>query len=135
MTYLHPSSPTRKKLSVHLNTQYQGVKFDPQRAMSMIQVFFMKGIPVSQEKLMVLMMSQPGVLDIQTFARACLADAPALSSQDRTALEGMIDDLGSMVADGEEDNGAALRETNELIRDIAAFKASLELSPPVRACG
>lgn len=94
MTYLHPSSPARKKLSVHLNSQYQGVKFDPQRAMPMIQAFFMKGIPVSQEKFMALMASQPGVSDIQAFARDCLADAPALSPQDRTALEGMVNDLG-----------------------------------------
>lgn len=131
MNHLNPSSPTRKKLSVHLNSQYQGVKFDPQRAMPLIQAFFMKGIPVSQEKLMVIMMTQPGVSDIQSFARACLADALFLSPQDRTALEGMVDDLGSMIADGEDD-GAALREMNESISDIAAFKAGLELSPPVR---
>lgn len=127
MQYLHPYSATRKKLSVHLESQYRGVKFDPQRAMPMIQAFFMKGIPVSQEKFMCLMASQPGVTDIQAFARDCLKDAPDLSSQDREALEGIIDDLGSMVA-GEE-SGATLRETNTFISDIRAFKASLELSP------
>jgi insulysin len=125
---LHPSSATRKKLSVHLKSQYQGVKFDPQRAMPMIQAFFMQGIPVSQEKFMVLMASQPGVTDIQAFARDCLDNASELSSQNRAALEGMIDDLSSMVAVVEESE-ASLRETNTSISDIAAFKASLELSP------
>jgi insulysin len=129
MQYLHPSSSTRKKLSVHLKSQYQGVKFDPQRAMPMIQAFFMQGIPVSQEKFMVLMASQPGVTDIQAFARDCLDHASELPSQNRAALEGMIDDLSSMVAVGEE-SGALLRETNTFITNIAAFKAGLELSPP-----
>ncbi|GHJ89944.1 hypothetical protein NliqN6_6346 [Naganishia liquefaciens] len=132
MTYLHPSSRSRRKLSVHLNSQYQGVKFDPQRAMPMIQAFFMKGIPVSQQKLMVLMTSQPGVSEIKMFATDCLADAPALSPQDRTVLEGMIGDLGSMVADDQE-TGAELRVTNKSISDIDAFKADLELSPPIRS--
>lgn len=132
MTYLHPSSSTRKKLSVHLGSQYQGVKFDPQRAMPMIQAFFMKGIPVSQEKFMMLMASQPRVSEIQAFARECLADAPGLTSEDRTALEAMIDDLGNMAAVGE-DSAVSLRETNKPITDIAAFKAGLELSLPVQA--
>ena len=132
MTYLHPSSRSRRKLSVHLNSQYQGVKFDPQRAMPMIQAFFMKGIPVSQQKLMVLMTSQPGVSEIKMFAKDCLADAPALSPQDRTVLEGMIGDLGSMVADDQE-TGAELRVTNKSISDIDAFKADHELSPPIRS--
>jgi insulysin len=128
MKYIHPSSTSRKKLSVHLDSQYQGVKFDPQRAMPMIQAFLMKDIPVSQQKFFALMASQPGLPEIQGFARECLAEATTLSQTDRVDLETMVTALGGMVSGEGEDGGAKVRDTNKVITDIRVFKSSLELS-------
>lgn len=132
MKYIHPSSPLRKKLSVHLNSQYQGVKFDPQRAMPMIQAFLQKAIPVSQQKFMALVATQPGVAEIQAFARECLAEVPTLSQQDRTDLEAMVNSLGGMVTSAGEET-ARTRDTNKIITDIAEFKAGLDQSPPAHS--
>jgi insulysin len=132
MKYIHPSSPLRKKLSVHLDSQYQGVKFDPQRAMPMIQAFLKKEIPVSQQKFMALVATQPGVAEIQAFARECLGEVPTLSQQDRADLEAMVNGLGGMViSEGEET--ARTRDTNKIITDIAEFKAGLERSSPAHS--
>lgn len=132
MQYIHPSSPSRKKLSVHLDSQYQGVKFDPLRAMPMIQAFLMKDIPVSQQKFFALMATQPGVPEIQGFARECLAEVTTLSPTDRADLEAMIDALGGMVSSDGEDAAARARDTNKVISNIQAFKSSLELSSTPR---
>lgn len=133
MAHIHPSSPLRKKLSVHLDSQYQGVKFDPQRAMPMIQAFLAKEIPVSQQKFFALMATQPGVSDVQAFARECLAEALALPQPDRTELQAMVDDLGGMVTVLGDELTAKVRETNVTITDIAAFKAGLDMSPPAHS--
>lgn len=128
MKYIHPSSTSRKKLSVHLDSQYQGVKFDPQRAMPMIQAFLMKDIPVSQQKFFALMATQPGLPEIQGFARECLTEATTLSQTDRVDLEAMVTALGGMVSAEGEDGAAKVRDTNKVITDIRVFKFSLELS-------
>ncbi|KAJ9093848.1 hypothetical protein QFC21_006221 [Naganishia friedmannii] len=126
MKFIHPSSSSRTKLSIHLDTQYKGVKFDPQQAMPMIQAFMMNQVPVSQQKLFALMSTQPGVAEMQAFARECLAEASGLPEQNRTALTAMIDGLGGMVETT--DVSATIKGSNTIITDIASFKAKLEYS-------
>ncbi|KAJ9114089.1 hypothetical protein QFC22_005909 [Naganishia vaughanmartiniae] len=126
MKFIHPSSSSRTKLSIHLDSQYKGVKFDPQQAMPMIQAFMMNQVPVSQQKLFALMSTQPGVAEMQAFARACLSGASALPAHNRVGLEAMIDGLVGMVETS--DAIATLKGTNKIITDLAAFKDKLQSS-------
>lgn len=130
---MHYASSTRSKFSIHLKSQYQGVKFDPAKAGPLVQAFVTKGVPVSQEKLGALMASSPDLPKLQAFARECLAEAKELSEEDRKELEAGIEALGAAVetspANG---NGTAevvkLREGNVAVEDIGAFKAGLTSS-------
>lgn len=78
------------------------------------------------------MATQPGVPEIQGFARECLAEVTTLSLTDRADLEAMIDALGGMVSSDGEDAAARARDTNKVISNIQAFKSSLELSSTPR---
>jgi insulysin len=124
MRFIHPSSSSRTKLSIHLDTQYKGVKFDPQQAMPIIQAFMMNQVPVSQQKLFALMSTQPGVAEMQAFARECLTEASGLPEQTRIGLDAMIEGLGGMVETA--DASAAIKGTNAIITDVVAFRAELQ---------
>lgn len=69
------------------------------------------------------MSTQPGVAEMQAFARECLAEATELRDQSRMGLEAMIDGLGAMVESS--DASAAIKETNTIIEDVTTFKAKL----------
>ena len=127
MSRIHYNSPIRKKLSIHMRSTYQGVKFDPARATPIIQAFMAKQVPVSQEDLGALLATAPGLSEIQKFARECLAQATHLSEEDKIALDKQVADLDTAkVAVGERE--AKLREENVIIDDIVHFKAGLRPS-------
>ncbi|KAJ9108236.1 hypothetical protein QFC19_002484 [Naganishia cerealis] len=127
--FIHPSSPGRRKLSIHLDTQYKGVKFDPQRAKPMIQAFMINQVPVPQQRLFTLLATQPGVAEMQAFARECLTEASGLTEENRTMLGAMISGLGGIVE--MDDSAVAIRETNTVFTNIAAFKARLGVPRPL----
>jgi insulysin len=127
MSRIHYNSPIRKKLSIHMRSTYQGVKFDPARATPIIQAFTAKQVPVSQEDMGALLATLPGLPEIQKFARDCLAQATHLSEEDKVALDKQVADLDTAkAAPGEKE--AKLREGNVVIDDIVQFKAGLRPS-------
>ncbi len=126
--YIHPSSSTRSKISIHLQSQYTGVKFDANQAMPLVQSFITKGVPVSQESLQQLMATSPSLEVVQGFARQALEAAEGLSETDRKELEGGVAALGNaQVANGDE-QAVVLRDGNVIITDIESLKASLRPS-------
>ena len=132
MKYIHPSSPTRAKLSVHLKAQAQaagGVKFDIESAQPLIAAFTQHTIVVDQAALQGLMMSQPDLDAVKAFARQAVAATPGVTDDAKKELETMIDALkGKEPAPANGDvNGAPaeLRKGNVYIEDIHAFKAGL----------
>lgn len=126
--YIHPSSSTRSKFSIHLQSQYTGVKFDAKQAMPLVQSFMAKGVPVSPESLQQLMSTSPSLEVVQEFARQALKAAQALSEAERHELEAGVAALGNaQVATGDEQT-VALREGNVTLTDIESFKASLRPS-------
>ncbi|KAL7425090.1 metalloprotease [Cryptotrichosporon argae] len=116
------AAPARRKLSVHLKSQYKGVKFDPASAQVLVAGFTQHAVPVDQAALGKLMASSPDLDAVQFFAREAVQGAE-ISAEAREALETMIAGLK-----GKSSDEASVRESNVLIEDIHAFKAGLEES-------
>lgn len=126
MRHIHPSSETRRKLSIHLCSQVQGPKFDPASAMPIIQKLGEKGVPIPQEQVVQLMASNPGLEQVQGFAKQVLSQVP-LSEADKTEILGMVAALG--VAEEKE---VPIRAGNVFINDIVEWKAGLNLGAAAR---
>jgi insulysin len=135
MNHLHPSSPTRAKLSVHLKAHAKaGIKFDMESAQPLIEAFTKHTILVDQMALHGLMATQPDLDAVKAFAREAVKVTPGVSEEAKVELEATIEALkGKETAPANGANGdanangevAKLREGNVYIEDIHAFKAGL----------
>lgn len=121
MQHIHPSSATRRKFSIHLDSQVEGAKFDPTSAMPIIQKLMEKGIPVPEDQVQALMASSPSLAEIQGFAKQILGQVP-LDDASKEELMGMVDGLGTT-----EDEAVPLKEGNVMVNDIIKWKAGLML--------
>ncbi|RXK37995.1 insulysin [Tremella mesenterica] len=121
MTHIHPSSSSTRKLSVHMKSQYQGVKFDATSLAPITTAFGKHGIAVDQSALQSLLGSKPDLEKVKTFARSAVAKVESLSQEVKSELENIIEALKPT---GEEVE-LKLREGNVWIEDIQEFKAGL----------
>ena len=127
MGYIHTSSPTRAKLSTHMRSQYQGIKFDASSAAPLVEAFNTHNVSVDNEALQKLMSSKPDLMAVKEFAAAAVSKAEGLSADARIELGTMIEGLKGSEAGikTDEEKMATLRPGNVFIEDIHAFKADL----------
>jgi insulysin len=136
-TYVHPDSPTRRKLSVHLRSQnvpsQPGMKFSVAASEAFLSVLKGRGIPVDEAQYRALSKAEPPVEAVRAFWTDFLAQAPGLKGADKDALLSTIEELArahpteqvTLVDEGK----AELSPGTVMIEDIARFKASLPLGP------
>jgi hypothetical protein len=72
MRYIHPSSPTRRKLSIHMDSQIKPTEDPVARAKVLMETLAGKSVVVPEEEWQQLMASQPSVEAVQTFASECI---------------------------------------------------------------
>lgn len=127
MTYIHPSSTTRSKLSVHMKSQYKGVKFDPNSAASLVEAFTKHNISVDQDALTKLVGGQPELSTVKEFAMNAVAKVADLAEEAKKEVQSLVEGLQGVTAGGADGAGqeVKLREGNVWIEDIHRFKAGL----------
>ncbi|KAL7413771.1 Metalloenzyme, LuxS/M16 peptidase-like protein [Mrakia frigida] len=133
LSYIHPSSPTRRKTSVHLKTQYVGPLFNPASAQPIVQTMMENGIPLRMDQFGALMASNPppGVGQIQAFANECIEQAG--ESVDKAVKEDLLKRIKELGVDEGEKKVGVLKEGNVLIEgDVREWKRSLEKTEPAR---
>ncbi|KAJ9094236.1 hypothetical protein QFC21_006062 [Naganishia friedmannii] len=140
MTHIHPSSTTRAKLSIHMDSQAPPpadatAAFDPTTAAtSLVEALAAKSVTLPEDKLTLLLESEPapGPEEIRAFAREYLSAATELPEEDRTSLEELIAAVGEADVDPKKVQEARVRSSNVVIEDIIAFKAGLLCSAAAR---
>jgi insulysin len=125
MTYLHPSSANRAKLSTHMISQYKGIKFDMSSAQPLIEAFTKHAVVIDQAALQKLMATQPDLQSVKDFALAGIKSAEHLSEDAQKELQSVVDALKGIEGGKKDDEAVKLSEGNVFIEDIHAFKAGL----------
>ena len=131
MTHIHPSSPTRAKLSTHLKSQYSGTKFDLDSATPLVEAFTKHAVVVDQAGLQGLMASQPDLDAVKTFAKKAIEATTNLAEEAKAELAKVVAGLKGKQVNANGANGAngeveGQREgKNVYIKDIHTFKAGL----------
>lgn len=121
---IQTTSAQRAKLSVHMRSQYKGVKFDAASAAPLIGAFTENKVAVDAVAFAELMQKAPTLEEVKAFAKAALAQAEGVETGKRAELESMIDALeGSSEVNAAD--SAELRSSNVFIKDINEFKATL----------
>jgi insulysin len=124
--WVHPASPHRRKLSVHMKSQAEAVaepKFDPASAAAIVAAFTKHGVPVDQAALQQLMSTSPELAAVKAFATQ-LVDKAALDADATAELKALTDALPPAPEPAAAAE-AKLRAGNVAITDIHAFKDSL----------
>jgi insulysin len=126
-TYIHTSSPTRSKLSVHMRSQYKGVKFDPASAAQLVEAFTKHSIPVDQSALTALIASAPDLDKVKAFAIGAVKAAEGLGKEAQEEVTSLIEGLQGKESGvkTEEERNAKVRAGNVWIEDMQLFKAGL----------
>ncbi|ORY34641.1 putative A-factor processing enzyme [Naematelia encephala] len=124
-TSIHTSSSSRTKISVHMKSQYQGIKFDVSAAQPLIEAFTTHKVPIDNDALQALMSSQPDLDRVKEFARAAVNAVQGLAQDAKTNLENIVDGLKGVQGGGDQGVKVNVRESNVWIQDINAFKAGL----------
>lgn len=127
MRYIHPSSPTRRKLSIHMDSQVKPTEDPATRATALMESLVAKNVVVPEEPLKQLTASQPSVDAVQAFARECIK-ASEIKEEERTSLDVLVDAL----AEPPKETTARIRDSNVFIEDIVGWKASLQCSAAAR---
>ncbi|KAK8849760.1 hypothetical protein IAR55_005095 [Kwoniella newhampshirensis] len=128
MTYIHPSSPKRAKLSIQLKSQYKGIKFDSAAAQPLIESFVKAGIAVDQASIQKLLSSNPDIESVKKFALGVIDSAENVSEDTRQALKESVEGLKGTSAGASEEEEVKVKEGNVFIEDIHSFKAGLRPS-------
>ena len=129
MSSIHPSSPTRSKLSVYMKSQFKGVTFDVTSAQPLLDGLAKHGIAIDQETIQSLLSSNPTLAQVKEVA------AQAIEAASEAGVdEGAIKELESLAEAlkekqvGEKTQAeleAKLRPNNVYIDNIYEFKANM----------
>jgi insulysin len=128
MTHIHPSSPTRAKLSTHLKSQYSGTKFDLDSATPLVEAFTKHAVVVDQAGLQGLMASQPDLDAVKTFAKKAIEATTNLAEEAKAELAKVVAGLKGKQVNANGANGEVEGQKegkNVYIKDIHTFKAGL----------
>lgn len=137
MKYIHPSSPTRSKLSVHLNsTASPALRFSTNAVDALEQAVNAQGIPVPKEAFETLRSQQPAIETVKDMAAQALAQSstplPAegvkqmLQLVDSLAAQFPFTDASTVDAPPAVKVESAIKPQD--VTDATAFKAQLNAS-------
>ncbi|SPO41170.1 related to STE23 - Metalloprotease involved in a-factor processing [Pseudozyma flocculosa] len=145
MTRIHPSSPTRAKLSVHLASSAKATRFSVEAAEALQGAIEAQRIPVPKEALEALKAQQPAVETVKDFAQQALSQVPDLPKESLKSMMDMIDALAAQFPYKEAADDKQQQQQQAVVAsavpavevaDPIAFKASLHSSKaavPVRS--
>jgi insulysin len=119
MKYVHPSSQTRSKMSIHVESQ----AFTPTQAVELLQVIQQNKIPVDQTAFDTFIATTPSISELEVFAKNYLDSFTEVPSENKDAVMNAVRKLKEF---GPMPKGATL------ITDTIAFKNSLTLAPPAK---
>ncbi|ORX37612.1 Metalloenzyme, LuxS/M16 peptidase-like protein [Kockovaella imperatae] len=125
--YIHPSSSSRSKLSVHMRSTFKGTVLDPESASPLLEAFTKHSIPIDMNAVQALLASSPSLKDVKAFAESAIQKSVQGGSLGPEAA----DELGALVSDlrekegGIKDDGVNVRPNNVFIDNIHRFKAGL----------
>ncbi|TYJ55081.1 hypothetical protein B9479_004218 [Cryptococcus floricola] len=126
LNYIHTSSSTRAKLSIHLRSQYKGVKFDIAAAAPLVEAFTKAGIAVDPAAIQTLLTNNPTLQQVKDFGVAAIEGAANVAEEVKEQLKSVVDALkGSEEATEEQTEEVKLRPGNVYIENIEEFKARL----------
>ncbi|OXG84088.1 insulysin [Cryptococcus neoformans Gb118] len=132
MTYIHTSSPTRAKLSVHVKSQYKGIKFDLASAAPLVKSFTEAGIAVDPAAIQKLLSNNPTLEQVKEFANSTIDAAANVADDVKVQLKDVVAELKGQEAGPGAEAGAGpgaedvkVRPGNVWIEDIQEFKARL----------
>lgn len=147
MKYIHPSSTSRSKLSVHLNsTAAPSLRFSSKAVDALEQAVNAQGLPVPKEAFDALRAQQPAIETVKDMASGAMAQSPTpLPAEAVKQMLGLVD---SLAAQFPYTDGAAVEKKLEQVKkvesaipaeevkDATSFKARLNPSKaavPVRS--
>ena len=135
LTKVHPSSPTRSKLSVHcLSQKPRPKKVSLAAAQAFADLVRTAGFAVDEAAWQEEMGSDPTftIIDFEKYWKGILVE-PGVKAEEAQQLLGQISSLVEKYPAQEEDeNGVVRRAGVNYVEDIKAFKAGLPLSEPPR---
>ncbi|WRT69793.1 uncharacterized protein IL334_006784 [Kwoniella shivajii] len=130
--YITTESKERSKLSIHLKSQYKGLKFDPSSAGPLIENFLKAGITIDQSSISKLLSSNPTLDIVKSFAISAIHNSP-VTDEVKSQLKETVSNLKGSSTDDKavaenqdqikEEGG--IRKSNVYIEDINQFKAGL----------
>nr|XP_019043437.1 insulysin [Kwoniella bestiolae CBS 10118]OCF22367.1 insulysin [Kwoniella bestiolae CBS 10118] len=123
--YITTKSSQRSKLSVHLKSQYKGIKFDPSSAGPLVENFMKAGITVDQSSIATLLATNPSLDTVKQFAVGVIDSATNLDEETKKGLKSVVENLKGSEEKGVEGQEEGVRESNVYIGDILEFKAGL----------
>jgi insulysin len=126
MRYIHPSSTTRRKLSIHMDSQVKPAEDLTARAKKLMEALVGKDVVVPEDELKALLATNPDVPAVQAFARECITKSSV--NEDLPALDALV----SALAEPSKETTATVRESNVFVEDIVGWKASLQASAAAR---
>jgi insulysin len=126
MRYIHPSSTTRRKLSIHMDSQVKPAEDPTTRAKKLMEALVGKDVVVPEDELKALLATNPDVPAVQAFARECITKSSV--NEDLPALDALV----SALAEPSKETTATVRESNVFVEDIVGWKASLQASAAAR---
>ncbi|WVQ66403.1 uncharacterized protein L199_004583 [Kwoniella botswanensis] len=123
--HITTNSNDRSKLSVHLKSQYKGIKFDASSAGPLIENFMKAGITVDQSSIAQLLATNPTLEVVKQFAIGVIDNASNVDDEAKKTLKGVVDNLKGSEDKQVEGQEEGVRESNVYIKDILQFKAGL----------
>ncbi|KZS90042.1 insulin-degrading enzyme [Sistotremastrum niveocremeum HHB9708] len=132
MKFVHPSSTSRRKFSIHCRAQKaQSVKFTSLAAGEYLKRLKAAGFPVDEQLYLQLSAAEPPLDAVKTFWLNAFSEQPGFgSSSTAQELLRSLDDLAQEFpsSDPVSDTAVELHPRNTLISDLVSFKRSLHIS-------
>ncbi|WWC92904.1 uncharacterized protein L201_007866 [Kwoniella dendrophila CBS 6074] len=123
--FITTDSDKRSKLSIHLKSQYKGIKFNPQSAGPLVESFIKAGLVIDQSTITQLLASNPTLDQVKSFAIEQI-DKSDISSESKIQLKQVANELKGQEEEVQtEGQEQSIRKSNIYIKDINEFKASL----------
>ncbi|CAE7211015.1 unnamed protein product [Rhizoctonia solani] len=123
-TYIHPASPTRRKLSVHIASQKQTpAKFSVAASEALLEVLKQEGVPVEEDQYRHLSAAEPPLDAVIQFWTKHLENHASCSS-----ILSRIPEISALHPPASTIDESSLPESAVRIDDIVAFKARMTAS-------
>jgi insulysin len=129
MERIHPSSPTRSKLSIHLRSQaIPSPKFSVAASKELLSALQRRGIKVDVDNFHKLLAAEPRLADVQAFWSSHFKTLSYLSQKHALELLLLMETLTRTHPSEAESDSGVVPPGAQYIHDVSSFKAGLEIA-------